>query len=318
MKIKKKVLIVGLGNIGLHYDLKKNNKLFKLSHSNCFSQHNFFDLQGAVDKKINNLKLFHKKYGKNIFSNLKKALNFISPEIIVVSTTSKTHLSVIKDIFKNSKPELILCEKPLSNNYIDALKIYKLCIKNNCKLLVNYSRRYDSYLLKIKNFLKKNAKTRLLCNIYYSKGLLNNGSHFLNLSEYLFGKLIKVKILKRNNFLKDYTINFYAKFKYADVNFINTQNLFTSNYFEIFSDKYLIRSNQNIIYYYKIEKDKLYNKLDTLSNVKKNLTKINPDLVNFNVVNEVSNFIKGKKSFVCTGKEAVQTMKNLQFIISHE
>ena len=315
---KKKVLIVGLGKIGLHYDLKKNQRIVKLSHASSFSTHNHFDLQGAVDTNILNLQLFKKKYRKKVFSNLKNALLSLQPEIIVVSTPPKTHLTVIKNIFKYSKPDLIFCEKPFSNNYNNALKIYKLSIKNNCKLLINYSRRYDIYLSKIKKFLKIDSKKKILCNIYYSNGFLNNGSHFLNLSEFLFGKLIKVKIFKKLKIMADYNINFYANFENADVNFISTQDLFTSNYFEIFSDKYFVHVNQNEVYYKQVVTDKVFSKLKTLSSLKKNLAKVNPNIINLKVVNQINNFINGKKCFVCTAEEALLTMKNLQFVISND
>jgi predicted dehydrogenase len=314
---KKKVLIVGLGKIGLHYDINNSVKL-KLSHVNSFLSHNFFDLRGGVDKKKKNLELFKKKYNLPCFSNTEDALKFVRPNIVVVATTSRDHLSVIKNIFKYSRPELILCEKPLSDNFEDALNIYNLCRANNARLLVNYSRRYDNYLFKIKNILKKTSKNKIFCNVYYSKGILTNGSHFLNLLEYLFGRLIKVKIFKKKSFQKDFAINFYAEFKGASANFINTEKIFSSNFFEIFSEKFLIRVTFNGVYYYKIKKNKLMKKFNLLDDKKKILLKINPRLVNFNVVNEISKLLKGEKAFVCEGKEALTTMKNLKFIIDHE
>jgi|694.fasta_scaffold17958_15 predicted dehydrogenase len=314
---KKKVLIVGLGKIGLHYDIK-NSDNFKLSHANSFFSHNFFDLQGGVDKKKNNLKLFKKKYNLPCFLNIKKALTFVRPNVVVVATPSRDHFAVIKKIFTYSRPELILCEKPLSDNFGDALNIYNLCKVNNSKLLVNYSRRYDNYLFKIKNILKKISSNKIFCNVYYSKGILTNGSHFLNLSEYLFGKLIKVKIFKKKRLQKDFAINFYAEFKGAGINFINTENIFSSNFFEVFSDKFLIRVTYNRVYYYKIKKNKLMEKFNLLDDKKNILFKINPRLVNFNVINEISKLLKGQKAFVCEGKEALTTMKNLKFIINHE
>ena len=118
--------------------------------------------------------------------------------------------------------------------------------------------------------------------------------------------------------MTDYNINFYANFENADVNFISTQDLFTSNYFEIFSDKYFVHVNQNEVYYKQVARDKVFNKLKTLSNLKKNLAIINPNVVNFKVVNQINNFIKGKKYFVCTAEEALLTMRNLQFVISND
>ena len=46
----------------------------------------------------------------------------------------------------------------------------------------------------LKNMLKNK---NVIGNVLYSNGLINNGSHFINLCIYLFGKIQRVKIIDK-------------------------------------------------------------------------------------------------------------------------
>ena len=57
-----KVLIVGLGNIGLLYDL---NKRMQLTHASAFFKNKSFKIIGGVDKSKKILRIFKKKFKKS-------------------------------------------------------------------------------------------------------------------------------------------------------------------------------------------------------------------------------------------------------------
>ena len=125
-----KVLLIGLGNISFKYDLKLS-KNFILTHNRAFSLHPNFKIVGAVDNNKKIIFGFSKKYKIPTFDNVKDALNKLNPELIVVSTPTKTHLKLIKEIFLFHKPKYIVCEKPLGNNLLESFEIRELCEKNN-------------------------------------------------------------------------------------------------------------------------------------------------------------------------------------------
>ena len=57
-----KVLIVGLGSIGMNYDLNDKSGKKILTHANAFSNNDYFTLIGGVDLKEESRKTFNKRY----------------------------------------------------------------------------------------------------------------------------------------------------------------------------------------------------------------------------------------------------------------
>ena len=178
--MKNTVLIVGLGQIGLQYDLNLNQDEYTLTHAHAFSLHNSFNLLGAVDIDKEQRNIFSNKYGLPTYSNLNEALKAHNPDIIVISSNTSKHANILNEILQSLSPKIILCEKPLSYSLGDAQKMIDLCEKSGISLFVNYIRRSDPGVIEIKKLIesskfKKNYKG--VC--WYSKGFIHNGSHFL-------------------------------------------------------------------------------------------------------------------------------------------
>ena len=55
-------LIIGLGQIGMLYDIKLPKKDYTLTHANAFSKHSRFNLLGGVDSNLKNRETFSKAY----------------------------------------------------------------------------------------------------------------------------------------------------------------------------------------------------------------------------------------------------------------
>ena len=96
---------------------------------------------------------------------------------------------------KYLKPKYILCEKPFTDDYYLSKKIHDYCKKNNINLFVNYVRRCLPSLSNFKKILNKKSNQNYV-NILYPKGVLNNGSHFIDLCIFVFGKARKTKRLR--------------------------------------------------------------------------------------------------------------------------
>ena len=72
----------------------------------------------------------------------------------------------------------------------DTLKIKALCDSAGVLLAVNYSRRWDEYVLKLKKEIETGRRGPLRSVVgYYNKGILNNGSHLLDLLDFLIGEM---------------------------------------------------------------------------------------------------------------------------------
>ena len=115
---KPKVLIIGLGNIGMGYDIKNFESNKVLTHAKSFLISDQFSLVGGVDLDASKRKQFKERYNCPAFSNIEKAMRDLSPEIVVIATSTDNHLKNVRDVFSNGLPKILICEKPLAYNLL--------------------------------------------------------------------------------------------------------------------------------------------------------------------------------------------------------
>ena len=261
------VAVIGIGNISLLFDYNKDDSSRCLSHIKAIYTHNHFTLKYIVDiedKNITKVKNFfpNVKY----FNNYKLLIHKNDIDILVISTPTSSHFNIL-EYFKDSSIQLFFAEKPLFNSFNDYKNLDSF-FKD--KLLINYTRRFDKSIQE----LKKNIKNKILKNpqkiiINYCKGLKNNGSHMIDLLNFLFfNNTIKdINILSSSigfsddDLCYDLFIQMIYEGKIIPIYFIShdytTYNLIEFNiYFENKFVKYLNSKNQ--IEYFDIIDDKYY------------------------------------------------------------
>ena len=196
--MKYSALIIGLGKIGLEYDEeysfienKPESSRKILTHSRAIMCHQGFNLAGGVDVDIDKRKKFERIYGIKSFSSLEKFKQSKINIDFYNFSPYKLQVEVIKNSLKILQPKLILLEKPLSISYAEANTLKSLFFENpHIEIAVNYIRRYlnptNYWLKRIKSGELGNL---IFGNVMYGKGILSNGCHFINLSEYWLGEL---------------------------------------------------------------------------------------------------------------------------------
>ena len=247
--LKKKTVLIGLGNIGLNYDL--NEKLI-LTHSKSISKNKNLKLIYGVDKSPKQRKIFEKKYSIPTLSKLEKDKSLEDAYFFVISTPNHTHLRLIRKILSFQKLKYILLEKPGGTDFKNFQKITTLCKKKKVKLFINYNRLYDNNYSKISRLLKKMKKFTGVAT--YSRGLENNCSHILSFLNSFNLKKIKIMILKRGK-----NPDFIIKFKKGNVYFFNNpRDNISNNEFEIIGDNFKIRTKDEINTFeiFKIKKER--------------------------------------------------------------
>lgn len=197
-----KVLIVGLGNIAVGYDLSNKNRDCVKTHANAFNMHESFTLLGGVDCDDKACKLFEDNYHVPSYNNLNDALINTNPDLIVVSTPTSFHLENIKIIVMHNSVKVILCEKPLSYDIEEAKEIVNLCKDKGVEIYVNYIRRADSAVIKLKEYFDTEKISKPIKGVvWYSKGLIHNGSHFIDLFKFWFGSIKYIILAAHKNFI---------------------------------------------------------------------------------------------------------------------
>lgn len=250
--LKKKSILIGLGNIGLNYDLNSQNIM---THAKSLYENKKIEFICGIDKSIHQRKIFKKRYRIPSFESLDKEV-ILKSNFIILSTPNHTHLKYIRKIVYYNNIKTILLEKPGGSNFNDFKIIKSLCKKKGVKLYINYQRLYDKNYSKIKNLFNRIKNFNGVVN--YSRGLENNCGHILSLLEKF--DLNKVKIILLN---KKENPDFFVKFKKGQLLFLNNpRKNISNNEFELISRNYKIKSSNemNKFYIFKIQKDKYIKK----------------------------------------------------------
>ncbi len=315
-------LIIGLGNVGLIYDNPKNPKLIQ-SHAKSVNLHPNFNLIAGIDPILEKRNLFEITYKKIAFkslNNFKNESKFDSKiDLIIISTPTETHLKVIQESLKILNPRAILCEKPLSYNYEDAKNIIKICDDSKVDIFVNYMRRCDPGVIEIKNKLDKNIIKNPLKGIcWYSKGLYNNGSHFINLLEFWLGNYKKLKIIDRGRPFneKDIEPEFFIEFEKGSIIFRSAWEEYFSFYnIELIGESGVLKYTKGgeQINLYEVENDRRYFGYKNIGDKK---YKINSEMeiYQYNVLEELLKKFLGKYTTICKGEDALRTQKIIYLI----
>lgn len=186
--------VIGLGGVGMRYDLTLPHSI--LSHAKALSTHPDFRLVGAVDPDRNAREIFTEKYGGLAFATAAELITHCRPELVVVATPTNTHLVIIQDLLELHTPKIILCEKPLAYTAEDAASIVDLCKLKKVDLFVNYIRRSDPAVLEVKSRLVVGKIVPpFKAVVWYSKGVIHNGSHFLDMLTFWFGQARSFKLI---------------------------------------------------------------------------------------------------------------------------
>ena len=304
-------IIIGLGGIGLNYDLKLDKNKYVYTHSSAISLHSGFVLKGGVDRNNDACKTFTQHYNVKSFKSIKDALTEIKPEVIIIATSTNFHLKAIREINKYHKPIAILCEKPMGDSLKSGKEIVKICKKMGSKLYVNYARCCLPGSIDIKSRIqKKIITTPAKCLIWYTKGLEHNGVHFINLMENWFGKCLKVKVIKKssNKDRVDYEPTILLKFENCEVIFIAAWEEYFSHYtIELISKSGRLYWNKNSLVWNETVKDNLNDKYRKLSSKDEEIY-IGIDKYQLHVLDQLYFALQGDESFICNGEQALETL----------
>lgn len=188
--------IVGLGKIGMLYDKELPVEGHVLSHARAFRLHPDFQLVAGVDPDPLLQGEFAKEFGAPAYDGIDDLLDQTKPDVIVVACPTKTHGETIFNILDRHRPLAILCEKPLAQDAMAAEAVVENCSQLGVLLFVNFIRRADPGIIDVKSRIAAGLIAMpFKAVVWYSKGLLHNGSHFADLLTFWFGPIHALRIV---------------------------------------------------------------------------------------------------------------------------
>lgn len=195
-----RVAIIGAGRIAAGFDTPKSNLI--LTHAHAILKNPRTTLVGFVDTDKNAASVAARRWSTRFFSTIQELYQETSPEIVIVCTPDSAHYKVLKDLLR-FHPRLVICEKPITTRLSDSKKIIAAYNQARIPLLINYSRRFDAAMLDFKTRLAQGQFGKVLWATYlYTKGVLHNGSHAIDLARWLFGEVTASQALMART---DYT-----------------------------------------------------------------------------------------------------------------
>lgn len=202
MKMKKITsAVVGLGNIGLTYDLDKG-RTHPSSHAMGYIMDPDYELKYAVEPDVSKWELV-RRYAKGcvFFRSLDEFLIKISDEelgVVSICTPPRYHLDNIKNILNANICKMIFCEKPIVSRVDEIAEARNVIEKYPSTFIIpNISRRWSTGLKETIEFAKSAKLGKLKkINGRYTRGIYNTGSHLFDLLYMMSGaRLIEVMAL---------------------------------------------------------------------------------------------------------------------------
>ena len=191
MTLPYQVVIVGCGNIGGGFDRDRPPEAWPLSHAGAFTRHDGFQIRACVDPDEDRRKTFASRWDIGLHAPDIASLNSSLGPIDVVSICSPTalhHDHVMQAI--QLQPKVIFCEKPLSSDIASSIGLVEGCKTRDIALAVNFSRQWDPSMEALIHELQEGRWGSIRSVVgHYNKGILNNGSHMVDLLFRLVGDL---------------------------------------------------------------------------------------------------------------------------------
>ncbi|MEQ9638111.1 MAG: Gfo/Idh/MocA family oxidoreductase [Devosia marina] len=185
------VLIVGGGNIAGGFDDTRGSDALPLTHAGAFSRNPAFRIAAIVEPNAERRAAFASRWNvPEVYSKLAE-LPAHSGAFDVVSICSPTAAHP-EDLARAValRPRLIFCEKPLTGDVESSRQAVASCEDAGITLVVNHNRRWAPDLRRLRDEIREGAwGTMRSATGFYNKGILNNGSHMLDLLADLFGTL---------------------------------------------------------------------------------------------------------------------------------
>lgn len=195
------VLIIGCGNIAGSFDTHRKSGEMPRTHAGAYAAHGQFSIHACVEPDDSRRTAFMARWAiKEGYASTAKLLAAYgmtgqSTPFDVVSICSPTanHNEDALQALRLS-PKLIFCEKPVSYDLQQTQNLVHRCSEQGVQLAVNHNRRWDPDVMRLQGELQTGqwGAIRSVAG-QYNKGVLNNGTHMIDLLQLLLGPLTLVE-----------------------------------------------------------------------------------------------------------------------------
>lgn len=188
------VVVIGAGNIAAGYDSPGDERI--LTHLHAIAADPRFRCVGLFDPDQQKAAKQAQRWSVPHAASV-EALFAAPVDLAVVAGPDHTHEAWLGDLLERNV-RAVLCEKPLTKNYSSARAMVERYAARSKPLAVNYQRRFEPTALDLAERLRSGELGRPVAGaVWYSKGILHNGSHAVDLLSWLFGDVRRATAHRR-------------------------------------------------------------------------------------------------------------------------
>ncbi len=244
---KLRTCIIGCGDIGYAFD-RNGTEPGALSHFKAVMDSDSFELIAVCDKNEEVLKEISDRFKMKVFSEADSMLSEIKPDVTVIASSDETHIPFLLRALDFS-PKAVFCEKPLGLTYHEIAKVVDAYSSVNVPLQVNYTRRFVDEFRRMGEIVTSGEIGRIFCaTFYYSRGLVHNASHYIDLTNMYFGEPEEVVAISSKEGISEHDKTYSFRMRYnngmemvfigleptkisfAEIDFIGTEGRIKFNY----------------------------------------------------------------------------------------
>jgi len=183
------VLMIGCGQIAGGFD--EGNPDSARSHAGAYRRHTGFRITACVDPDVTRRKAYMAHWGvPEGFDRLDDAnAAEITFDVVSVCSPTEQHADDLMMLLK-SQPRAVFCEKPIAEDIGAARDLVAAFEAAKIPLAVNHLRRWDARLAKLREEVAAGDWGEIRSAVgLYTKGILNNGTHLVDLMQFLLGPM---------------------------------------------------------------------------------------------------------------------------------
>jgi len=186
------VLIVGCGNIAGGFDHDREGTATPFTHAGAYARHGGFVLGACVEPDTGKREAFMRRWSvAQGFGSMDEVLAAgMRYDVVSICSPTASHYQDVLAALRMA-PRLVFCEKPVTASAARTSELIACCAEAGVLLAVNYTRRWDLEVTRLANELRSGVwgAVRSVTAVY-NKGVLNNGSHMIDLLHLLLGRLV--------------------------------------------------------------------------------------------------------------------------------
>ena len=314
---KLNALIIGAGNIAAKYDSPDSPKILTYAHAITVSPS--FSLVGFVDIDFETAVQATNIWGGYPYQSIEDALQGNDIDVAIVAVPDVFHYKVLKQI-SNLPLKGIIAEKPLAKTFAEATELIEIYKNSEIPVVVDYSRRFVPEFSFLRNQIQNGDYGQFLTGIgYYGKGLVHNGSHMIDLIQYLLGSSERVNFVSHEfDFFEDdpsiSAILTYGLDKPFYLQHINCNNYYIFDVDLFFEKKRVkILDSDGKIELYELKPHEIYPEYTRLS--LNSILPISFDEQLTNILENLSQKLLIGEDLKCTMNDAYETLRTCNLLI---